>query len=386
MVQPQAVIIGAGIGGLTAAVALHQRGWSVRVCERVAVVEPVGAGIAITPNALRALDTLGLGVSVRELGADTGLGGLRRPDGRWLAQTSGDAVERRFGEPVLVVLRSQLVELLVGALPPAALRTGTTVRGVEPGDTDHRARVSTEAGECDAELVVAADGLRSPVRAALLSDCPGPRYSGFTTWRLIASGQPDPPAETWGPGGLFGIMALRDGRTYGYAMAVAPQGVIYPDDQAELIRRFGDWHEPIPQVLATTPAEAILRHDAYWMATRLPAYHVGRVALLGDAAHVMMPNLGQGGCQAIEDAVVLAHLAGGTAARDVPRMLVDYTAARLPRTTAMVQRSRRVAILAQVSSWPGILLRDVVMRLGGYVSPNLQLRALDNVFSWTPPQ
>ena len=181
---------GAGIGGLTAAVALRRHGWDVTVLERATALEPVGAGLGIAPNALHALDAIGLGDEVRRFSAVQGQGGLRRPDGRWLVRTDLGVLAARFGDPQLVALRADLVGLLAASLPAGALRTGVTVTGVDAGDADQQARVVTSAGDLDADLVVAADGIGSLIRTTLFPDHPGPRYSGFTTWRFVAPALP----------------------------------------------------------------------------------------------------------------------------------------------------------------------------------------------------
>ena len=181
---------GAGIGGLTAAVALRRRGWDVTVLERAPALEPVGAGLGLGPNALHALDAIGLGDEVRRFSAVQGHGGLRRPGGGWLVRTDLGGLAARFGDPQLVALRADLVGLLAGSLPAGVLRTGVTVTGVDAGDADRRARVATSAGDLDADLVVAADGIGSRIRATLFPDSPGPRYSGFTTWRFVAPALP----------------------------------------------------------------------------------------------------------------------------------------------------------------------------------------------------
>ena len=187
-----AIVAGAGIGGLTAAVALRRRGWDVTVLERAQALEPVGAGLGLGPNALHALDAIGLGDEVRRFSAVQGHGGLRRPGGGWLVRTDLGGLAARFGDPQLVALRADVVDLLAGRLPAGVLRTGVTVTGVDAGDADRRARVATSAGDLDADLVVAADGIGSRIRATLFPDSPGPRYSGFTTWRFVA------PAATGG--------------------------------------------------------------------------------------------------------------------------------------------------------------------------------------------
>src|SRR5712691_1362756 len=198
----RAIVVGAGIGGLTAAVALRRRGWDVTVLERAATLEPVGAGLGLAPNALHALDAIGLGDEVRRFSAVQGQGGLRRPGGRWLVRTDLGAVAVRFGDPQLMALRADLVGLLAASLPDGVLRTGVTV---------------TSLDELDADLVVAADGIGSRLRAALFPDHPGPRYSGFTAWRFVApapprGASPVQPAETWGRGAIFGAFPLADGR------------------------------------------------------------------------------------------------------------------------------------------------------------------------------
>ena len=182
--------MGAGIGGLTAAVALRRRGWDVTVVERAPALEPVGAGLGLGPNALHALDAIGLGDEVRRFSAVQGHGGLRRPGGGWLVRTDLGGVAARFGDPQLVTLRADLVGLLAGSLPAGVLRTGVTVSGVDAGDADRRARVATSAGDLDADLVVAADGIGSLIRATIFPDHQGPRYSGFTTWRFVAPALP----------------------------------------------------------------------------------------------------------------------------------------------------------------------------------------------------
>ncbi|MFF8279013.1 FAD-dependent monooxygenase [Streptomyces lateritius] len=382
----RAVVVGAGIGGLTAAVALHQQGWDVTVLERAAALTPVGAGIGLAPNSQRALDVIGLGDRVRELAAWQGDGGMRAPDGRWLARTSAKAATARFGGPLVLLHRATLVDLLISALPAGVVRTGLTASLADPGDDRRPAVVATPDGEIEAALVLGADGIHSTVRRALFPHHPGPRYSGFTTWRVVvpAPDRPFAAHETWGAGRLWGTQPLKDGRIYAYAMAAAPAGAHAPDDEkAELLRLFGDWHHPVPDILAAADPAGVLRHDVHHMPEPLPAFHRGRVALLGDAAHAMQPTLGQGGNQAIEDAVVLAHHAGR---EPLPsRALAAYTADRLPRTTAIVRKAARVGRLTLLSARPAVALRDGLIAAVSRFGPGLVLRGFDGIADWRPP-
>ncbi|GHG78019.1 FAD-dependent monooxygenase [Streptomyces griseocarneus] len=387
MEQPHAVIVGAGIGGLTAAVALHRTGWRVTVLERAASLEPVGAGISLAPNAQRALDVIGLGDEVRALAAWQGDGGLRAPGGRWLSRTDSDAAARRFGGPLVLLHRATLAGLLSSRLPDGAIRTGEDASLADPGDAGRPAVVTASDGEIEADLVVGADGIHSAVRRALFPGHPGPAYAGFTTWRVVTPAPVGPfaPHETWGRGRLWGTQPLKDGRIYAYAAALAPAGSRAPDDEkAELLRRFGTWHAPVPGILAAITPGDVLRHDVHHMTDPLPAHHRGRTALVGDAAHAMAPSLGQGGNQAIEDAVVLAHhLASGRP--DTASALAAYTRDRLPRTTAVVRRSASAARLFMLTAAPAVALRDVGIAAVSRFAPGALLRGFDGIADWRPP-
>ncbi|CAL9364489.1 Aurachin C monooxygenase_isomerase [Streptomyces sp. enrichment culture] len=378
--QRHAVVIGGGIGGLAAAAALHLRDYRVTVLERARSLRPVGAGISLASNSLRALDVIGAGEEVRALAAWQGDGGLRTPRGRWLSRSSARTAAERFGGPLVLLHRATLIGLLADRLPPGTVRTDAAATLTDPGGPGRPALVRTPDGDLEADLVVAADGIHSAARRTLFPDHPGPVYSGFTTWRVVI---PLPGArfashETWGRGRIWGTHPLGDGRVYAYAAALVPAGGRAPDDErAELLRRFGDWHHPVPAVLAAARPEDVLRHDVHHLAEPLPAHHRGRVALLGDAAHAMPPTLGQGGNQAIEDAVVLAHHHDDLAA---------YTAARLPRTTAVARRAVKVARLNMTPSRAVAAVRDTAISALSKAAPALFLRGFDGIADWRPPQ
>lgn len=389
--RPRAVIIGAGIGGLAAAAGLHNVGWDVTVCERADALEPIGAGLAVAPNGLRALDTFGAGAAVRGLAVSQELG-IRRRDGRWIMRSSSQAVAARFGDPVVLVTRAALVETVRSRVPADALRLSTEVLAVSPGEESGPSRVTTSVGDLDAELVVAADGIRSLVRETAFPGQGDLRYAGFTTWRMLTDpvggtqrAATVPMAESWGPGSIFGVMPLSDGRVYCYGAARAAAGGRADDEHAELVRRFGDWHDPIPRLLASVPADRVLRHDVGELATPLPAFHQGRIALIGDAAHPMAPNLGQGGSQALEDAAVLAHLMTGADADAVPHLLAEYTSLRRPRADAIVRRSRQVARIGLLAARPAVAARDAAVLVVAKLMPSAGMRGLGPVYDWHPP-
>ncbi|CAM5360293.1 hypothetical protein SALBM217S_02047 [Streptomyces griseoloalbus] len=198
-----------------------------------------------------------------------------------------------------------------------------------------------------------------------------------------------PSHETWGRGAIWGTHPLKDGRVYAYAAAVAPSGERAPDDErAELLRRYGDWHSPVPEVLAAVRPEDVLRHDVHHIAEPLPAFHLGRVALVGDAAHAMPPTLGQGGNQAVEDAITLAFPRPdmpSCADAPVADGLPGYTAVRLPRTTAVARRAVRTARLNLRTGRVGTVVRDAGLAALAKAAPSLFLRGFDGVADWRPP-
>ncbi|MET1003946.1 MAG: FAD-dependent monooxygenase [Propionibacteriaceae bacterium] len=373
------VVVGGGIGGVTAALALIRIGREVLVLERTAEPTDTGSGITLFPNAMGALDAIGVGRAIREAGAPPPLGssGMRLPDGRVVVDASAVPAVA----DLQALHRADLHRALREQLPPGILRTGTEVTGVR--DLGDRVEVEVTGGELvEADLVVAADGLRSRIRTALYPDYPGPRYAGYTSWRGVTSGPVDVggvAGETWGPGERFGILPLRDGRVYWFAVANLPAGTRV-EAHAEVRRRFGSWHPPIPALLTATAPDAVLSLDIHDLTLPLSPFARGRVALLGDAAHGMTPDIGQGAGQAIEDAVVLA---AALAELPAPEALAHYDQERRPRTTSIVTAARRTGRFAQLHGTVPVALRTLVMRL---TPPAASLRLVRRITAWTPPR
>ncbi|MER7250878.1 FAD-dependent monooxygenase [Kribbella sp. NPDC000426] len=340
-----AIVVGAGIGGVTAAVALQRCGWQVTVLERAPELGEVGAGISVWPSAVAVLEELGV-KGVEKASVQSKPAGMRKADGRWVVTAAELGVEL----PVMIH-RAQLHDLITAEFGPAVtVRTGYDVRTVTQ-DADG----VTVNGELHADLVVAADGIRSVVRGSLYPQYKGPRYSGFSAYRGISDLDiDDGGGETWGRGQLFGFARLIDGRFYWYGTANQPAG------RTSEPTVFTSWHDPIPQLIASS--EKVLQNDIYDLTLPLVPFVQGRIVLLGDAAHAMTPNLGRGACSAIEDAGALArHLQAG----ELTQALTAYDAERRPATTKLVKRSRSLGRLGQVENPVVCSVRDGLFGLGG---------------------
>ncbi|MCF6390153.1 FAD-dependent monooxygenase [Mycobacterium sp. MBM] len=340
------LVVGAGIAGLATAVALHRAGHDVSVIEqRTDTV--TGAGISIWPNALAALDILGLGDRVRDAGGRVSAGALRWHDGRWLRRPAPDRIVQALGEPLVIIHRAALTEILAGALPPGAVTYGLAATTLDVSATGARVALS-DGTVAVADAVVGADGVDSAVARHLNGDLPR-RYTGYPAWRGIASYSMDPDlaGETMGPGLEVGHVPMGPGQTYWFAtQRMPPGGAAAGGEHAHLSRVFGNWPEPIPALLARTDPAAVLRNDLY---DRRGArtWARDRAVIVGDAAHPMRPHLGQGGCQGLEDAAILAALtvdAGG----DLSTAFRRFAEIRRSRVQRLVRESRTVGRIVNV--------------------------------------
>jgi 2-polyprenyl-6-methoxyphenol hydroxylase-like FAD-dependent oxidoreductase len=347
------IVVGGGIAGLSAAIALRRAGNEVVVLERARRIDPVGAGITLFANAMRALDRLGVREAVAAQGAAATRSAILTWDGRELTRIPSDLLEG-----TIALHRADLQAELAAAA--GEVRLGVEVATVEQHD-DGVVAVGADGSEERGELLVGADGLGSVVRRAI-TDAPV-RFAGYTAWRGVSplpveSGR---LTESWGVGERFGLVDIGRARTYWFATKNAPEGA--PDDpqgrKAEIVRRFSGWHEPIAEIADATGEDAILRNDVYYLEP-LPRWRAGRLVLVGDAAHATTPGVGQGAAQAIEDAVVLADR---LAHSDEPRSaLAEYEAIRRPRAELVLEMSRRADKAAQLAGPLGWRFRNALVR------------------------
>ncbi|MCD0442626.1 FAD-dependent monooxygenase [Glycomyces sp. A-F 0318] len=385
----RAVVVGAGIGGLAAAVALRRVGWQVDVFERAAALGEVGAAVSIAPNAAKALRGLGLEPALRAAACE--LDGLesRTRTGKRITGVDAGLLRRRYGGGLYNVHRAALHGILRDALGDGAVHTGRTATGAASGASGASVAFEGPQGPAsvDADLVVVADGVHSRLRAGLFPSYPGPSYAGYTIWRGLVPaeaadriGVPARLSETWGRGARFGCAPIGDGRVYWYAFENAEAGAAHEHRVAALVSRFARWHHPIPALLAATPNEALLRNDVHYLAEPLESFAHGRVALLGDAAHAVTPDIGQGACLAIEDAVVLAAEVSAAA---VPAALRSYDAARRPRTQALAGESGRIGRMLMRSNRIATGIRDASAAMA---PASLAMKTVADIYDWNPPK
>lgn len=364
----KAIIIGAGIGGLGTAIALRKIGMDVKVFESKQEVRFAGAGLGIGANAVRALQQLDVGDQILRAGKALDELRILTPAGKILQRTETAAISHKYGPDHVTIERGVLLELLMSALgPEQVVHTGRTCRRFEQNGSGVKVWFedgSTEEGD----LLVAADGVHSNIREALLPNAK-PRYAGYTCWRAVVQAEPDllhynPNVfiETWGRKGRFGLVPLSNNRIYWFAClnAKAPGSPIRAYTTRDLMKIFEGYHEPIPQILAQTSDHHMLQHDIYDLPP-ISRFAFGRVVLLGDAAHAMTPNMGQGAGQSVEDAVILAsHLKQSPI---IDEALVRYERERIGRTGQITRMSDRIGKVAQLHGHVSIALRDALFPL-----------------------
>lgn len=380
-----AVVAGGGIGGLAAAVGLLRAGWEVTVLESAPDFSEVGSGFALTANGVTALSALGLGEETRSLGHPLRAEGTRDVHGRWIARL--DAENAPESLRLHGVHRQRLHGMLLAAAHGADLHHSATVHGVEPGSLPGEfARVHvTENGttrRLSADLVVGADGLRSVVRAGV-DPAVRVRYSGMSSWRGIAGSTDligDAFRAYWGPAAEFGALRIDQGEIYWYGYVRLPEHTDFSDELDAALTRFADWAEPVPALIAATDPRRLLRHDVYELSPTAHRIAAGRVVLLGDAAHAMLPTMGQGVNTALEDAATLGRVVR-------PGELIDgvarYSAERYGRTRGIQRRSAMMArIGSHLSNPAAVAARNGLMRLAPV---GAMASSSSRIFDWLPP-
>ena len=365
-------IVGGGIGGLTTALALKEFGFEAEVYEQAPVLLDVGAAIAVWPNALRVLERLGLEQAIYAHAGEI-------DQISWLDQ-HGFLINRVSIPRSVALHRADLQSTLLHALPTSWLKLGYSLVAYDTQKDKIVARF-TNGEEIEADFLLGADGIHSDVRSQLLNDGP-PSYRGYTVWRGIASVALDSVRENTaieihGRGQRFGIGPVGNGRVGWWATAnAATEQHSSRDTQSQLLRLFKGWYKPAVHLIEATPSDHILTTPAFDREAT-STWGEKRVTLLGDAIHPTTPNLGQGGCLAMEDAIVLAGCFAKYGATE--EALRKYEGCRQNRTAAFTKYSR---FYGNVGQWENPLARGFKKSLLSLAPEPLLQRIVQIVFDY----
>lgn len=359
-------IIGGGIGGLTAARALCRRGIEVAIYESAPELREIGAGVALGPNAMKVLRSLGLEDDVRAIAGRWDWALTRNgKTGRVISKTGREQQASLFGSAGATAHRADLLDVLSNSVPSELVTLGTRCIGVEPDGPVAVARFE-DGAEVEADLIVGADGIHSVVRASLFGP-DAPRFTGKICYRSVVPveavpGGPSPNdnAQWLGPHGTIVLYPVRRDELINVVCHYDDEGYRHESwvsrcEQAEVLERYRGWHESLLRIFS---AGEVWYKWALYDRDPIPRWTRGRVGVLGDAAHPMLPYLGQGACQAIEDGCVLAAALAAEPADPVAGLAL-YERSRRPRASQVVLASRERGVSNHLASPLAALRRDV---------------------------
>ena len=340
------IIIGAGMGGATAGIALQHCGYQVEIFEAVRQLKPVGAAISIWPNGVKCLNFLGLQRQIKTLGGNMAAMAYQHyRSGETLTQFSLSSLVARAGEYPYPVARAELQTLLLDEFGWENVHLGKRLVAVEESGDQVIARFAD--GEClRADLLIGADGAHSIVREYVLGHPVTRRYAGYVNWNgLVEADEHIAPADQWttfvGEGKRVSLMPIAGGRFYYFFDVPLPKGLIQAPEKIkeDLYGYFAGWCPPVQRLIGRLQADSINRVEIHDLDPVMTLCR-GRVALLGDAGHNATPDIGQGGCAAMEDAVVLAMVLR-THSLGIEDALLRYQARRHERVNLLVLKARK---------------------------------------------
>lgn len=348
--KPSVSIIGAGIAGLTSAIALQKIGIETEIFEAAPSILPLGAGLALGSNAMNGLNQLGLAEEVIHKGKLLASFTISDQKGRLIIKKESEEINSKYGLGNFAIHRADLHQVLLSKINPKLIHTGK--RALATIQQGTRVKVSFQDGsEHITGYLIVADGIHSAIRKHLLP-ATQPSYAGYTCWRAIID-QADfnlkDACETWGSPGRFGFVPLANHQVYWFACINAPKESerMKKFKIADLQHFFRDFHEPIPQLLKCTKDENLIWNDILDLKP-LHQYAFDKIVLIGDAAHATTPNLGQGACQAIEDAVILANEMQRCSNYEAAFKIFEQR--RLERTHYIIRTSRLLGKVAQIEN------------------------------------
>ncbi len=378
-----AAVIGAGIGGLTTAIALRRVGVDVEVYERAGALRPAGFGLSLQGNAVASLRTLDIDLGLEKRGQEVISFNLLHPDGRLMRSMDFGQLSRTYaGAPSYCLDRSDLRAALLEEAGDCPIHLGVAATGYRNDPDGVRVRFA-DGREVHADLLVGADGIHSAIRRQLVG-AEEPRTGGFVCWLATQEfAHPNVPRGAsnhyWGAGMRFGMHDVGDGRIYwwGTKNATAEQARDWQGGKDDVIRAYAGWAEEVQDIIAATPEAGIIAVPAQDRPFR-GRWGEGAVTLLGDAAHPMLPSLGQGAGSSVEDAVILAHCLSNSA--EPVGALRRYEELRRKRTRMLVNKSRSLGRIEQLEAAFPRAVRSVYFRQ----APKAVLRQV-NKRPMTPP-
>lgn len=366
-------IIGAGIGGLTTALTLQKRGIDVAIYESASAIKPVGAGIIMANNAMQVFQQLGLKSSIEKAGNKISRLRITDPQLADLSVIDLRPFEAKYGVHNVAIHRGELQRILADAVGYEHIHLSKRVAKIEKNDdfTIH----FEDNTSVKSQILIGADGLKSVVRNQLFEKSELRNAHQFC-WRGVGAIElherhHHAPVEAWGKGKRFGFVKISDKKVYWYALT---NSLSFNTKNANLLEIFREFHPDISAIIANTPHAQIIENEIIDL-NPIPQWHSERVCLIGDAAHATTPNMGQGACQAVEDAYVLGKLLD----KGLPleKTFANYQRLRQKKARMIVNTSWQTGKLSQLENDWGIWVRNTLLKL---IPSRINQKQMETVF------